>query len=106
MYRPDGRGRYPTQLRVIGGQHFASLSVGDNSCGITIGSQVLCWGDHSLGKLGTGSTVRRVSERRHSSAAALAPMRAFSSTTAAFRRRPARFARFIRDVRNLVLNAA
>jgi alpha-tubulin suppressor-like RCC1 family protein len=62
VYRPGGRGRYPTPQRVIGGQHFASLSVGDNSCGITIGHQLLCWGDNSLGKLGAGSTARSASE--------------------------------------------
>jgi len=54
VYRPGGRGRYPSPQRVLGGLQFTSVAVGENSCGITIGRELFCWGDNSRGMLGTG----------------------------------------------------
>lgn len=62
VYRPGGRGRYPAPQRVQGGHRFTSVSVGEISCGLTIGSELFCWGDNSRGMLGTGRGGAHASE--------------------------------------------
>lgn len=62
VYRPGGRGRYPSPQPVAGGQRFTSVTVGESSCGITIGRELFCWGDNRRGMLGTGRGGVQASE--------------------------------------------
>ena len=54
VYRPGGRGRYPSPQPIADGQRFTSGAVGESSCGITINRESFCWGDNSRCVLGTG----------------------------------------------------
>lgn len=57
-YSPGGgRGRYPTPQPVVGGLRFESVSAGENSCGVTVGQNLFCWGSNYGGLLGAGSTA-------------------------------------------------
>jgi alpha-tubulin suppressor-like RCC1 family protein len=41
---------------VLGGHTFRALAVGrDHSCGIGTDNHVYCWGDNTMGQLGTGA---------------------------------------------------
>lgn len=50
-------GVHATPLPVVGGKVFTSLSAGFyHTCGITVSSDVYCWGDNEMGLLGSGGT--------------------------------------------------
>jgi hypothetical protein len=53
----DPRAPFPctgTPVLVPGGHRFRSLSVGDATCGITLGGELYCWGENGRGQLGIG----------------------------------------------------
>ena len=54
---PSNAGRNPTPQRVTGGLRFERLSVGEATCGVTVGGNLFCWGLNFAGLLGIGSST-------------------------------------------------